>query len=79
MKVKDLLAILSDLDPEADVLLASQPNYPIEYRLGGVAVRSDFADPDDLSAGAKSNDVLLLEGSHIRYGSRDAWDRPRRG
>jgi hypothetical protein len=77
MKVKDLLSILRDLDPEANVVLCAQPNYPIEYTLRDVAVRSDFSDPDDMTSGAQPNDVLLLEGTHLRYGSRAAWDASR--
>ncbi len=77
MKVKELIEILSTLDPEAAVVLASQPSYPMEYALRGVAVRSDFCEDERLSSGAQPSDVLLLEGSHLRYGARAAWDQPR--
>lgn len=77
MKVKDLLAILRDLDPEANVVLSTQPSYPMEYALSSVAVRSDVSDRDDMTRGAQPNDVLLLEGSHLRYGSRASWDASR--
>ncbi len=80
MKVKDVLAILADLDPEANVLLATQPSYPMESTLGGVAVRSEVSEvseSDDTAAGPQPNDVLLLEGSHVRYGTRAAWDPSR--
>jgi hypothetical protein len=33
MKVKDLLRVLSAMDPEANVVLGSQPGYPMEYAL----------------------------------------------
>ena len=77
MKVKDLFAILRDLDPEANVVLATQPHYPMEYALSGVALRSDVSEAENTSSGARPNDVLLLEGAHLRYGSRDAWDLSR--
>jgi len=77
MKVRDLLAILRDLDPEAKVVLATQAHYPMEYALSGVALRSDVSEAENTSSGALPNDVLLLEGSHLRYGSRGAWDPSR--
>ena len=77
MKVRDLLTMLADVDPEANVLLGTQPGYPMEYALRGVAVRSDFSGAEDTGAGARPNDVLLLEGAHLRYGTRDAWDQAR--
>jgi hypothetical protein len=75
MKVKDLLAILRETDPEANVVLNTQPHYPLEHALSGVVVRSDYSDLDGPVAGSKPNDVLLLEGSQLRYGARMAWDR----
>ena len=39
MTVEQLISILQDCDPKAEVLLASQPTYPFEYRLAGVTVR----------------------------------------
>jgi hypothetical protein len=32
MKVKDLIELLEDMDPEANVLIASQPNWPYAER-----------------------------------------------
>jgi hypothetical protein len=75
MKIKDLLAALRDLDPEANILLIIQPGHPLEYEVAGVAVRSDFSK--DTNAGAQPGDVLLLQGAGGRYGSREAWSRPR--
>jgi hypothetical protein len=47
MKVRELIAVLEDLDPEAAVYIMSQPNYPFEHAVSGVALREDFADCDD--------------------------------
>ena len=77
MKVKDLLQVLSGVDPDANVLIAAQPTYPIEYALVGVAVRSDFCGEDDDPASGSPTDVLLVEGSFARYGSRDVWSSAR--
>jgi hypothetical protein len=77
VKVKDLLAILSTLNPDSDIVLGTQQNYPMEATLYGVAVHSDFADVDEDDDAPP--DVVLLEGSHLRYGSRDAWSVARTG
>jgi hypothetical protein len=82
MKVKELIEILEDMDPEATVLLASQPNWPFEYGLAGVAVRGDFedggGDEPTYGLGTAANDVFIVEGQQLRYGSKAAWSAARR-
>jgi hypothetical protein len=86
MTVEDLMTILEDMDPEAEVVMVFQRNWPLEYSLGGVALRSDIDGEDDGDAPARQrrpeegapNDVILVEGSHQRYGNRDAWEVARR-
>lgn len=78
MKVKALIHALQMQDPDADVVLCFQPNYPLEYSLQNVTVRLDtLDDPEDPTwegrEGAKKEDVLLACGSHLRYGAREAW------
>ncbi len=75
MRVAELIAILQDGDPEASVLIMSQPNWPFEMDLRGVTVREEFCEAD--GAGCAPNDVFLVEGSQLRYGSRDAWANAR--
>jgi hypothetical protein len=86
MKVRELIKILNDCDPDAEVLLASQPNYPFEYAVAGVVTREDFLDQDDsegdepeLPNGERLDDVLLCEGQQLRYGDREAWNNVRTG
>jgi hypothetical protein len=87
MKVRDLIEILEDQDPEAEVLIMSQENWPFENAVAGVAVREDFVDDDeeedeDDEAGAERryekgtapNDVFIVEGQQLRYGSKSAWN-----
>ena len=78
MKVSQLVDILNDCDPDANVILAEQPNWPLEHALEGIAVREEFS-LDDRADGRRPNDVILLEGRQLRYGSRDAWSNPTRG
>jgi hypothetical protein len=97
MKVSELIELLSDLDPDAEVYMMSQRNYPFEVALEGVTVREDFHEcddedkdsdddaeapaPDDRWSAPESrlprNDVFLLEGRQLRYGSSAAWDARR--
>ena len=82
MTVSELMNLLEDCDPDAEVLFMSQPNYPFENSIMGVAVRSEISGEDDDDEdeappspedGTRPNDVFLLEGQQLRYGSRDAW------
>jgi hypothetical protein len=89
MKVKELIDILEEQDPDAEVLIMSQQNWPFENGVYGVTVRSemdgnDDDDDDDKSEdtraateardGRATNDVFIVEGSQLRYGSKNAWD-----
>lgn len=94
MKVKTLIEILSDCDPEADVYIMGQQNYPFENAVHGVAVREEFSDADGDEAEEPAapprdrwaasdaqlphNDVFIVEGGQTRYGSKDAWSAARR-
>jgi hypothetical protein len=64
MKVKELIAYLEDCEPEAEVVIASQPRYPVEHSLAEVSVRTT----ED-----QKPTVLLLEGEWLAYGDREAW------
>lgn len=80
MKVKDLIEALQACNPEADVIICGQPNYPMEHSLARVTTRRnmDLAIDDEdetkvLRDGESLDDVILAEGSWLRYGSKDAW------
>lgn len=91
MKVRDLIEILEDQDPEAEVLIMSQENWPFENAVAGVAVRDDFVDDEEeddededetdeagterrYEKGTAANDVFIVEGQQLRYGSKAAWN-----
>jgi hypothetical protein len=78
MKVRQLVALLQGMEPDATVLLAFNRDYPFEYDVDGVAVRRDCADLDEESSaiddGARPGDVLLTQGEQQRYGSDVVWD-----
>ncbi|MBK8977134.1 MAG: hypothetical protein IPM29_14565 [Planctomycetes bacterium] len=84
MKVSELIELLEEQDPDAEVLVMSQPNWPFELSLAGVTTREEMLradreardDDDDeprLERGTAKNDVFLVEGEQLRYGSKTAW------
>ena len=91
MRVSELMEILDTMDPDAAVWLAVQPTWPFEHEIHGICERRDFTgcdddddddapDTDRWSASESelpANDVLILSGSQVRYGSKDAWDAAR--
>jgi len=98
MKVRELIEILEELDPEASVYIMSQQNWPFEVAIHGVTVREEFTETDDEDEDAEDeptrtegdlwsaqpealprNDVFIVEGSQLRYGSKEAWDAAYRG
>lgn len=89
MKVRELIEILEDQDPDAEVLIMSQENWPFENAVAGVTAREELANEDGDDAdddsdeprceeGTAANDVFIVEGRQLRYGSRTAWDAARR-
>ena len=71
MKVKQLINFLEDFDPGAEVLIVRQPAYPFEYKLKRVLVRTDFEPTvPDTCHGKQVDDVLLVVGDQVRYGSK---------
>jgi hypothetical protein len=94
MKVKELIEMLGDLNPEANVYVMSQSNYPFECALHGVVERQDFVEYDDVEGGVEitsnadrwtardanlpRNDVFFVEGTQLRYGAKGAWEAARR-
>lgn len=86
MKVSELIAMLNDQDPNAEVLIMSQPNWPFEIEVDGVVsreqiveeakARKDYDEDDDCASyrDGGPNDVFLVEGNQLRYGSKLAWD-----
>jgi hypothetical protein len=99
MTVQELISILEEMEPDAEVVIVYQQNWPLESSLGGVALRADVesadldededhdgdTEPTDASErrrrreDAAPTDVILVEGSHLRYGNRDAWEVAHRG
>ena len=83
MKVARLIQILEQYEPDADVIIMTQPNYPFENSLMGVTSREEmFADVDDeddkIPESMDSSDVIILAGDQLRYGTKRAWGSAKR-
>lgn len=83
MKVQELIDLLEEQDPDAEVLVMTQQNWPFENAVYGVTVRSELTGEDDEDddepvasrpEGGAPNDVFIVEGSQLRYGSKTAWE-----
>lgn len=72
MKVRQLIELLEYYDDDCEVMLMTQESWPFENTIEGVTQREDFDDDDESSENLK--DVFIVEGSQIRYGSKDAWN-----
>ncbi len=87
MKVSELIELLEEQDPDAEVLVMMQQNWPFECSLAGVTTREEMlradrdedGDGDDdneeprIERGTAKSDVFLVEGAQLRYGSKTAW------
>lgn len=90
MTVKELLDILADADPDAEVRIGSQQSYPFQNAVAGVVSADEIALADAIADGVDNIDnvppiedfdgpvkpwtVYILEGSQRGYLSKNAWD-----
>ena len=57
MKVRELIEILEDQDPNAEVVTISQPSWPFEYEVAGVTVRQEVRRAEREENGEEDDDV----------------------
>lgn len=62
MNVQNLIDTLSAMDPDAEVRLAMQPSWPMEYTVDDVVEFTGYAGPT----------VYLAEGGQVGYLPGDA-------
>ena len=82
MTVGELIEYLEQYDRDAKVLLMTQQSWPFENAIEGVISREEVMernreeDGEDarLRDGEEMSDVFILEGTQLRYGSKNAWD-----
>ena len=84
MTVQELIMLLEDCDPEAEVRLAHQAHYPLAFHAQGIAVPvedgeaglDDYDDDNAEEDAQPENVVWILEGSHPDqpYAPSYLWD-----
>ena len=67
MKVSELIELLEEQDPDAEVLVMMQQSWPFECSLAGVTTREEMLRAD------RDEDVDGDEDEELRYGSKTAW------
>lgn len=91
MKLRDLINQLEEMiedgvDEYAEVLIATQENYPLQFEVYGVANPANFEgdDPEEDADWAEAQQdepvVYICTGDHPSsspYGPRQAWDAAR--
>lgn len=83
MTVTELMEVLEDLNPEAEIRLMIQRHYPMQSGLYGIctdeAMKHADGDEGEEDEQEDRNDsrtesvVYLVEGAHIAYGNKKAW------
>ena len=70
MKVSELIEKLKTCDPDANVVMVTQPNYPMLHEVAR-ATTAEHLD-EEIDRLPKST-VFLCEGTWVGYGDRDIW------
>jgi hypothetical protein len=64
--VGELIAALQHYDPDTPIRLATQPHWPFEYTLGGIALTPDDAEGDGTEPTGDPV-VWIAEGRQVGY------------
>lgn len=78
MIVSELIEMLQELDPDANVLIMAQQNWPFENGVSHVTTREDMLRSNEdvvYENGTSATDVFIVEGRQLRFGSKAAWNR----
>ena len=83
MTVQELIDLLTECNPDSEVLLASQSHYPLEHELRGLTTRREMVraesedeggdDDVDNDEDSDMDEVILVDGAFRGYGSKTAW------
>lgn len=66
MKVRELMEILEEQDPNAEVVTVSQPSWPFEYQIAGVTVRKEVRGAEREENGEEYEDDAADEAEYRR-------------
>jgi len=84
MTIQELIDRLQDFDPNAEVRLMTQENWPFQNSIRGICDARDLRDEDECDcAEAKcpccnpdepDEVAYIVEGSQLGYGNKNAWN-----
>jgi len=78
MTVAELISLLEDQDPDAEVMLAHQPSWPLREVVQDVRVATDDDVVGDDEDDEEDTTVYLVAGGHpyegTPYAPRNLWD-----
>ena len=89
MIVSELISLLEDADPDAEILLAHQPGWPLQFHLLSVYDAADdeprctaheVINCDECEPPEPNTSVYIVEGDHpsdTPYAPRSCWDAAR--
>lgn len=81
MTVQELIDRLQDFDPDTEVRLMTQENWPFENSIRGLCDGRELRDDDE--CGCEEADchycnpdevTYIVEGRQLRYGNKNAWN-----
>jgi len=82
MKIRTLIELLQKQNPESNIKIMTQENYPIEHGILGLTSEDDMnendgepereSDPSNVGEQPPC-DVFIVESGYIGYGPRAAW------
>jgi hypothetical protein len=81
MRVGELIERLQQFDEDAEVRLAFQPSWPLQFEIKGVASlrEAERQEPEEDQTEEREDDIIyIVEGSHPHkdspYANRNLWD-----
>jgi hypothetical protein len=80
MTINELIEMLKDVRDESleggetEVRIMSQPSWPFEYSIRGIALKSECHEEQGDVPYEDEEVVYLVEGTQLGYGTKAAWD-----
>lgn len=65
MNVRQLIELLSEMNPGDEVRIATQPTYPLAFHIAGVAALDDDVDPGPVCECGAMVEIINQEAHHL--------------
>ena len=80
MTVGELKELLDDYEDHQEVKFMGQPNWPFEFSISHMKSRADINrgkqeedEDNEIEDDEDNDDLFLVEGEQLCYGSKNAW------